>query len=501
MNDDISELDYLTERYQAIFNEARDGIVLIESETGRIIDANQEYQRQTGRNLDTLKTLHVWQTRAPEKQEEAATFFTNLKIQGMTSPIETEFQRPDGTICPVEFIGRKIQIGKCFFYLSITRDITERRQIENRLRESEILYKAIFETTGTAMAIDDAARKLKLVNNRFAILSGYEKEELEGKRSWTEFIDTKYIQSMTSLSDQRKSHPEHKDPHTYEFEWIDKFGHKRNILINSDTIVGTQMTVASLLDITDYKQAVIETEKAKNEANALRESERLKTELLSMVSHELRTPLTAIKGLVTSLLRKDISWDRVEVRDFLENIDHETDRLEHLISDLLDMTRLETGSLTLEPDWFHPGEIVASIEKEIESLCRAHVLKKIIEPDLPLLYVDCTRIGQVLVNLIENAAHFSPEGTVIILEIAENEGNIIFKVTDFGCGIPNNARSQIFNRFYRLKCNSNFSNRGTGLGLAICRGIIEAHNGSINFISKEGHGSTFFFQIPTKIQN
>ncbi|QNT75727.1 sensor histidine kinase [Dehalogenimonas etheniformans] len=486
----------LNEWYRFIFNEVRDGIVLIDAGSGKIIDANPEYQRQTGYRLNELQNMFVWQLRPKEKQDEAERYFRQLTSQGMGSSVEVEFQRPDGSICPVEFFAGITNIEGRAYWLSISRDVTERRRVEEKIRYSENLYRTIFETTGTAMAIDDVNRRLMLVNTKFANLAGYEKEQLEGKRSWTEFVAPEDLERMKESSDERKAHPERHNPSTYEFVWIDRFNNRHNILINSDTLIGTPMTIASLLDITEYKQALVEAEKAQSEARSFRESERLKTELLSMVSHELRTPLTAIKGLVTSLLRKDVCWDPTDERDFLESINREADRLARLIGDLLDMTRLESGSLTMSPDWFRPEEIVSSIQSEIDNLCCAHHFSVSIEPRLPQLFVDITRIGQVLVNLIENSVRFSLNRTEINLKVTHGDGSVVFTVSDSGCGIPAEVGERVFDRFYQLHRGTRGVN-GTGLGLAICRAIVEAHQGSIGYCSELGHGSTFWFRIPS----
>lgn len=496
MNDNKAS-SALEKKYEIIFHEARDGIVLADCDTGKILECNLEFERQTGRPINLLKEMKIWELRPRNKVEEAKQKYEEICLIGYGESDGLEYQMPDGGITPVEFHAKKVKISDRYFILSITRDITKHHMMEKELRESEKLYRTIFETSGTAMAIDDENCVLKLVNNRFAKLAGCEKWELEGKRSWMEFIDPKYLEQMKRISDKRKADPHHKHPATYEFEWIDNFNQKHDILINSDTLVDTKMTVASLLDITEYKKAQSEIEAAKIQAFNARESERLKSELLSMVSHELKTPLTSIKGQVTSLLRANVDWTEKEKKEFLESINRETDRLNRLINDLLDMTKLESGTMGFEFDYFHPSEIIDSILGELKHILSEHEISIVIETGVPKIYVDITRIGQVIVNLVDNASKFSPPGTCVSIEAKSNkDGRLIFSVQDSGTGIHPDEQIHIFDRFFQVKSSRKSSVKGTGLGLAICRAIVEAHNGVIYFDSTLEKGSTFYVEIP-----
>ena len=245
-------------------------------------------------------------------------------------------------------------------------------------------------------------------------------------------------------------------------------------------------------DITERKQAeakIIEME-------ALKRVSQAKSELLSNVSHELRTPLAAIKGNIESLIETDVKWSKKQQLDFLNSANKEADRLTLLIRDLLDMSRIDSGKLTLDKHSYQVSEILDSVSRVLSVITAKHQLKIASLPDLPAVQADKVRIGQVITNLTENAAKFSPEGNRIEIEAALKAGNVIISVVDSGIGMPPEVIENIFNRFYQAKAVVEGKTRGTGLGLPICKGIVEAHGGKIWVESQPGKSSKFSFSLP-----
>jgi K+-sensing histidine kinase KdpD len=233
-----------------------------------------------------------------------------------------------------------------------------------------------------------------------------------------------------------------------------------------------------------------------SKAKALRELDTLRTELLANVSHELRTPLAAIKGFASSLLQPDISFDDETRTSFIQTIDSEADRLSHLIDDLLLMSRIEAGSYKAKKELYEIGEIVSSIRDRLYNLAVKHNLRIAIPDNLPPVLVDGSRIGEVITNLVENAVKYSPEGTDIMLNIEQQGDHLVIHVQDNGMGIPEEAWSKVFERFYRHSGSE--KRKGFGLGLCICRGIVESHSGRIWVKSQPGRGSTFSFSLPAE---
>jgi signal transduction histidine kinase len=264
-------------------------------------------------------------------------------------------------------------------------------------------------------------------------------------------------------------------------------------LLNPD---GSLSIIEVLRDVTERKRLEEEIIQSKAQIESLRHSEHFKTELLSTVSHELRTPLTAIKGFATTLLRPHIKLPKEQQKDFLQNIDQETDRLTHLISNLLDMSRLEAGALSLEKDSYQVSEILESVRNRLDAITQHHKLRVAIPARVPPVFVDKTRIGQVLTNLIDNAAKYSKKGSQITVGAESSDNTVIINVTDRGEGIPYELFDKVFERFYQREAVVAGRRDGIGLGLSICRTIVEAHDGKIWVESKVGKGSKFSFSLP-----
>ncbi|MDW8100287.1 MAG: ATP-binding protein [Anaerolineae bacterium] len=241
-------------------------------------------------------------------------------------------------------------------------------------------------------------------------------------------------------------------------------------------------------------QVAARTEDLQRALARAQEADRLKSVFLSTISHELRTPLAAIKGFASTLLQEDVEWDPTTQREFLSIIERESDQLERLISQLLDISRLEAGILNIEQVACSLSEIVQGVASRLKVIARAHELQVHIPLDLPLVYADRQRIGQVLSNLVENAAKYAPPHTAIVISASAVEDQVQVSVSDQGAGIPPELRERIFDRFFRADPRD--GRPGTGLGLAICQGIVEAHGGRIWVEGKPGQGSVFVFTLP-----
>jgi len=248
---------------------------------------------------------------------------------------------------------------------------------------------------------------------------------------------------------------------------------------------GATCQLATFRDITQRKQVELE----------LIELDKLKSEFLSNVSHELRSPLTSIKGIVSSFLQKDIEWDDASREMLLTGISEETDRLASLVTNLLNMSRLEAGVWNPEKERHNISDIISETLEQQKRVHRKHTFEIDLKPGLPEICADYNQIRQVLINLLENAVAYSEEGTRIAVKARAVDGEVEVSVSDQGVGIPLEELGKIFDKFYR---GSQTRQRpgGTGLGLAISRAIILAHSGQIWAESEVGRGSTFYFRLP-----
>jgi len=230
---------------------------------------------------------------------------------------------------------------------------------------------------------------------------------------------------------------------------------------------------------------------------AFREVERMKTDFVANVSHELKTPLTSIKGFVETLL-DGAPDDPATAKRFLEIINDETDRLNRLINDLLSLSKIEAKQLEIHKVPVEPGRLISnsvSILSPQAGEKHQHLVVDIKEP-LPVIEADEDMIGQLVINLVDNAVKYTPEGGRIEVKVEGSNGELKVTIADTGIGIPRDSLPRLFERFYRVDKARSREMGGTGLGLAIVKHILEVHGGRIDVASQVGQGSTFTFYLP-----
>ncbi|MCO7625987.1 sensor histidine kinase KdpD [Pseudomonas fluorescens] len=230
------------------------------------------------------------------------------------------------------------------------------------------------------------------------------------------------------------------------------------------------------------------------------ETEQLRSALLASVSHDLRTPLTAMRGSIDSLLALGEAIPLEDRRELLEGTRDEAERLDRYIQNLLDMTRLGHGALKLARDWVAPADIVGSSLNRLRAVLAPLQVSTDVPSELPLLFVHAALIEQALVNVLENAARFSPAHGRLQLSAGASEDEIFFTVSDEGPGIPEDERAKIFDMFYTA-ARGDRGGQGTGLGLAICQGMVGAHGGRISVAEGiDGRGTSITLHLPLQAQ-
>jgi two-component system sensor histidine kinase KdpD len=224
------------------------------------------------------------------------------------------------------------------------------------------------------------------------------------------------------------------------------------------------------------------------------ETERLRNSLLSAVSHDLRTPLATITGSASALVEQEAGLDPAARRELALAIQEEADRLNRLVHNLLEMTRLESGGIHVRKDWHPLEEVVGSALARVEKRLGARRVDTDLPPDLPLVPLDPLLIEQVLINLLDNAIKYTPEGSPIEISASMEDRTLHVAVADRGPGFAPGEETRVFDKFYRGQAAGTRS--GAGLGLAIARGIVEAHGGRITAEPRPGGGALFRFSLP-----
>jgi two-component system sensor histidine kinase KdpD len=240
----------------------------------------------------------------------------------------------------------------------------------------------------------------------------------------------------------------------------------------------------------------IEGDRLANEARDAQirvESEKSRSALLSSVSHDLRTPLASISGAAGSLLANNNGSLTPAASELVQGISEEADRLSRIVSNLLEMTKLDSGAKA-KKEWCPLEEIVGSALNRLDKTLQGRKVAINLPPDLPLIPMDVLMIEQVLINLLENAAKYTPAGSPLDISASAAEGNVTVRITDRGPGFTPGDEKKIFDKFYRGRTAGQAS--GAGLGLPICRAIIETHGGKIWAENRPGGGAVFSFTLP-----
>ena len=372
-----------------------------------------------------------------------------------------------------------IAIQKAEMYQQLQKELGERRQVEEALRQSEALFRSLSECSPLGIFRTDAQGKWTYTNPRCQAIGGFTFEEaLED--GWRQFVHPEDLEGVLS---QWTVVAAAKQECSAELRSVRQNG----------TMRFCQVKVAPVLSTAHQLIGSVGTVEDITESRAI---EQIKNEFISIVSHELRTPLTSIRGSL-GLLASEVLNDEPEMaKHMLEIAASETERLVRLVNDILDLERLESSKVTLDKQWCDATTLMQQAVEVLQSLAEENHITLFVSPLSIQIWADPDRIIQTLVNLLSNAIKFSlPESTVTLTAQTQVE-RILFQVQDQGRGIPADKLETIFGQFQQVDASDSRHKGGTGLGLAICRNIVQQHGGQIWVESVLGEGSTFYFTIP-----
>lgn len=279
--------------------------------------------------------------------------------------------------------------------------------------------------------------------------------------------------------------------------------HTSTHMENKPGLAHERLTSQEVFFSTLLEQAitVIEHDRLQRESvhnKVLQQTDSLRAALLSSVSHDLRTPLTTIKSAASSIRQKDFHLDENEKDTFALVIERESDHLNRLVENLLDMSRIEGGALSPKKVWYPLEEIIYNVTGHMQEALKGRPIDIAIPAATPSVEIDYVQIGQVITNLLENALRYTPDGSPIDISIKVQEDTIQVSIADRGPGVSPAESERIFDKFYRVHREPHAADhdRGSGLGLAVSKGVIEAHNGHIWVEARKGGGAIFCFTLP-----
>jgi PAS domain S-box-containing protein len=381
--------------------------------------------------------------------------------------------------------------------------LNRQKQVEHELKQSEEKYKTIFESANDIILLLDDKKKIIDVNAKLKDIGGYDPDILIGKdfRSLTKIITKKSI-AIVAMNNLKRMAGFTIPP--YEVELIKQDGERAIIEINAvairkdGKIVGV---LAILREVTERKQSESKIkslyEEEKRQRQELEEEAKARAQFINVLAHELRTPLTPILLSVetlSGLLSPDP--DGVQFK-LINNTLISAQSLKNRLEELLDLARFTRGAFQLKPQPMDPSEFLANIAQRYKPPLEQKQQQLVIQilHDLPQVEADPSRLEQVVLNLLSNAAKYSPENTIITYKASLKNGSVLVEVKDQGIGIAPEDQKSLFMPYHRAEQDRQ-SYPGIGLGLAVAKQIIEAHGGKIWAESERGKGCTFKFTLP-----
>jgi PAS domain S-box-containing protein len=373
---------------------------------------------------------------------------------------------------------------------NVVRDITQKREAQKALRASEAKYRTTVEHTGTAMMIIEKDFTISFANHQMEKLTGYSKEEIEGKLKWTKLVFEDDVDRMKAYNKARMR-GDKTVPSQYEFRFVDKSGNIRESFLTIGMIPGTKQSIVSIMDITDSKQMQRELEQARKMA--------ILGEMSAHVAHEVRNPLQKIKTGV-ELLSGSLSLDERQRRQ-LDGVKNGVDNLEKFVTQILEWTR----SGEFRPRSHHISNIIDGLLFNLEDTFRQRSVEVQTSYDASAdtVVADGIQLRQVFANIIENALDAMPSGGRLRIStslLSQHEFTRVkeayaadaveIHIQDTGCGIHKEDIEKIFQPFFTKKT------KGTGLGLALVRKVIDMHRGEVEAVSSGTEGAEIIVRLP-----
>lgn len=381
-----------------------------------------------------------------------------------------------------------ITLDNASLYAAAQQEIARRQLLEDQLLRANKQLEAILKTIDDGIILQDASGKILYANQAIALLNGYQSVE-ELLQAPALFYERQYAVTdelgepfpPARFPGRRVIAGESPVQVTVRLREHES-AHVRWLLITSTAVLdGTGRPWAALSVLHDVTQ--------------FKEQERRKDEFIAMASHELRTPLTSLRGFLHLLGQRLRKQEDQQALAYLERVNRQVTRLSKLVTDLLDISRMQTGQLDYSMEPFQLDALAREVVEAVQEGTASHRIQLEGQTCASVLG-DADRVGQVLINLLTNAIRYSPNAARIIVRLSADQADASVSVQDFGPGIAREHQQKIFERYYQVSDSSHQPFAGLGIGLYLASEIIKRHHGTIRVESVPGRGSTFSFTLP-----
>jgi len=486
----------LIKHFDFVMKHGNDLILLFDRDFN-IVEANDRAVETYGYPREKLLGMNVAELRTQDSINLLSDHLQSLQSKG-SSYIETVHERSNGTTFPVEITAHLVEVDGIRYYQSIGRDITERKQAEEEMRDSNRKLNTIINNLRGVVfhCLDDKDWTMKYISDGIYELAGYLPNEFMNNkiRSYESIIDPEDRQMV-----RETIHKALNTGYLYAIEYriITSSGNRKWVWERGRGYYEEEKLVALegfISDITDRKRIEEELIRSKEKAE---QSDRLKTAFLHNISHEIRTPMNAIIGFTALLDTPDLSEENR--RQYIDIMYQSSNQLLSIITDIVDISNIETGQVKVTRNAVNLNTLMKNLYEQYRLRAHQHNLELLYTTQLSneeaIIMTDDTKIIQIISNLLNNALKFTKQGKVEFGYVLREE-NIEFYVSDTGIGISSDFHEKVFERFYQVESPTTKQFSGTGLGLSISKAYTELLGGKIWLKSTPGEGSVFCFSVP-----
>jgi len=483
--DEIAELDRIfggmasalaeaSRKERAVVDNVMD-VICSTDEVGHLLKISPSCSKLWGYSPDDLLGSNYLELLHADDRAATAATVAQVKSGESDLRIENRVRRKDGPMIDVLWSAYWSKKEHSFYL--VAHDITERKQAEGLLKEAEAKMRLILETMPVGLMVLTNDGNIELVNPTSEKMFATSMDSLQGKHIssiFPEIGESERRQFLLKLCQKPEGTTEERDARKADGTTIPVEVSASRF----ETFSGERLLLV-VLDIRERKEV-----------------EKLKRDLIAIVSHELKTPLTSIHGFLSLLAENVYGPLSDELAGRVELAERSVMHLIKLVQDLLAVEKLKSGRSELRLRKFNLQDVFTRATDSVSQIAKEQEVQIVTPSEQILVEADPDRLTQVLTNILSNAVKYSPKNSSITVKVVPADDWLEVRIDDKGPGIPESARSRIFESFQQVNASEDEKKGGTGLGLAICKAIIEQHGGTIGVDSEDGKGSTFWFRIP-----